>query len=73
MTTPDPNKQETHYDKLGVDPNATTDEIFRARRKLAKTYHPDFGGDEVQFKVINEAVYVLTNPTKRAEYDRSLT
>lgn len=59
---------------LGVGRNATEDEIKKAFRKLARTYHPDVNpGDpnaEAKFKEINEAYEVLSDPEKRARYDQ---
>ncbi len=59
---------------LGVDRNATDEDIKRAYRKLAKKYHPDLNpGDseaEAKFKEINEAYKVLSDPQARAYYDR---
>ncbi len=63
-----------YYKILGVDKNATADEIKKAYRKLAKKYHPDKNpGDkkaEERFKEINEANEVLSDPQKRAKYDQ---
>ncbi|MBO9367889.1 MAG: J domain-containing protein [Chloroflexi bacterium] len=63
-----------YYKILGVDRNASAEEIRRAYRKLAKQYHPDRNpGDkqaEEKFKEINEAYQVLSDPQKRAHYDR---
>jgi molecular chaperone DnaJ len=63
-----------YYDTLGVARNATDAEIKRAYRKLARTYHPDVADDkaaaERHFKEINEAYEVLSDPNKRAQYDR---
>lgn len=58
-----------HYSTLGVDRNATTDEIKQAFRKLAREHHPDRGGDESKFKQLNEAYTVLSDPQTRAQYD----
>ncbi|MDX1520945.1 MAG: DnaJ C-terminal domain-containing protein [Anaerolineae bacterium] len=63
-----------YYSVLGVDKNASSDEIKKAYRKLARKYHPDVNpGDkqaEDRFKKINEASEVLTDPEKRAKYDQ---
>lgn len=63
-----------YYKILGLEPDATTDEIKRAYRKLALKYHPDRNpGDkeaEEKFKEINEAYQVLSDPEKRAKYDQ---
>lgn len=59
-----------YYHILGVEKNASKDDIKKAFRKLAMKYHPDRGGDETKFKEINEAYQVLSNDNKRAQYDR---
>ena len=60
-----------YYKILGVNPNASEEEIKKAYRRLAHKYHPDkAGGDEKKFKELNEAYQVLSNKTKRAQYDR---
>ncbi|NPA30628.1 MAG: J domain-containing protein [Chloroflexi bacterium] len=63
-----------YYKVLGLEPDATTDEIKRAYRKLALQYHPDRNPDnkeaEEKFKEINEAYQVLSDPEKRAKYDQ---
>jgi curved DNA-binding protein len=59
----------SYYDVLGVPKTATTDEIKKAFRKLARKHHPDAGGDESKFKEINEAYEVLSDEKKRQEYD----
>lgn len=65
--------KQDYYDVLGVPPNATPEEIKRAFRRLAMQYHPDRNkepGAEQRFKEINEAYEVLSDPQKRALYDR---
>lgn len=58
------------YDVLGVAPDATADEIKRAYRKRARESHPDTGGDEEEFKRVTHAHQVLSDPDRRARYDR---
>ena len=60
----------SYYDILGVSKSASQDEIKKAFRKLAQKHHPDAGGDEETFKQINEAYAVLSDPQKKAQYDR---
>src|SRR6201995_3333754 len=60
------------YQVLGVPRNADQDEIQRAYRKLARTYHPDVNSDpaaEDRFKEISEAYDVLSDPQTRRRYD----
>jgi DnaJ-class molecular chaperone len=63
-----------YYETLGVSRTATQDEIRKAYKKLAKEYHPDNRKDdpsaEQKFKEIQEANSVLSDPEKRAQYDR---
>ncbi len=62
-------KQKSYYDILGVNRDATADEIKKAYRKLARKHHPDAGGDEESFKEVNIAYEVLSDPVKREQYD----
>ncbi len=60
-----------YYSVLGVDKNASQEDIKKAFRKHAHKYHPDKeGGDEAKFKEINEAYQVLGDEKKRAQYDQ---
>lgn len=59
-----------YYKILGIDRDASQEEIKKAFRKLAHAYHPDKGGDEAKFKEINEAYQVIGNPEKRKQYDQ---
>ena len=63
-----------YYQILGVDRNAPQDEIKKAYRKLARKHHPDVNPNdptsEEQFKDINEAYQVLSDPEKRQKYDQ---
>ncbi len=60
-----------YYKSLGVDKNASQDEIKKAYRKLAHKYHPDKkGGDEAKFKEVNEAYQTLSDDKKRGQYDQ---
>ena len=61
-----------YYETLGVNKDATAQEIKSAFRKLAKKYHPDNKetGDEAKFKEIGEAYAVLSDENKRRQYDQ---
>jgi curved DNA-binding protein len=62
-----------YYDTLGVDRDASQDDIKRAYRRLARRYHPDVSDEsdaEERFKEIGEAYEVLKDPEKRAAYDQ---
>lgn len=59
-----------YYKILGVNKNASEEEIKKAFRKMAHVYHPDkSGGDEAKFKEASEAYAVLSDKKKRAQYD----
>lgn len=64
----DPNKN--YYEILGVDENASEDEIKKAFRKLAVKHHPDRWWDQEEFKKINEAYQILSDNQKRQQYDQ---
>ena len=59
-----------YYDVLGVQEQATQEEIKKAYRKLAVEHHPDKGGDENRFKEIANAYSVLSDEGKRKQYDQ---
>lgn len=62
-----------YYKIMGVDRNATQDEIKRAYRKLARKFHPDVSKEadaEKKFKELGEANEVLKDPEKRTAYDQ---
>jgi len=63
-----------YYETLGVNKNASIEEIKKAYRQLALKYHPDRNASnkeaEEKFKEINEAYQVLSDPEKRARYDQ---
>lgn len=62
-----------YYEILGLSKNATLEEIKKAYRNLARTYHPDVNkqaGAAEKFKEVNEAYQVLSDPQKRQTYDQ---
>ena len=64
-----------YYSLLGLQQNASAEEIKKAYRKKAMELHPDrHGGDKVkeaEFKKVNEAYAILGDEQKRASYDRA--
>lgn len=63
----DPKKN--YYDILGVDENASADEIKKVFKKAAVKHHPDRGGSKEKFQEVNEAYQVLSDDRKRQQYD----
>jgi len=65
---------QTPYEVLGVKPDASADDIRKAYRKLAKQFHPDINPGkpeaEARFKEVSAAYDLLSDPDKRARYDR---
>ena len=66
-----------YYEVLGVNRNATSEEIEKAYKVLARKYHPDLNRDdpnaEAKMKEINEARETLKDPEKRRKYDATLS
>lgn len=58
-----------HYKTLGIDQSASSEDVKQAYRRLAKEHHPDVGGNSETFRQITEAYEILSDPSKRAQYD----
>lgn len=58
-----------YYSILGIHKNASQDQIRKAYKKKSMQHHPDRGGDEEEFKKVNEAYQTLGDAQKRAAYD----
>ncbi len=69
--------EKDYYATLGVPKDATADDIKKAYRKLAREHHPDRNGAneaaETKFKEVSEAYAVLSDDTKRKDYDEART
>lgn len=59
-----------YFNILGVQPNASEDEIRSAYKKLAMKHHPDRGGDQAAFQDVQEAYSTLTDPGKRQQWEQ---
>lgn len=62
-----------YYETLGVEKNASEDDIKQAYKKLAKIHHPDKGGNKSKFQEIQEAYDTLSDENKRREYDNPMS
>ena len=63
---------DTYYDILGVPSTASPNEIKAKHRRLIQRIHPDLDGPAALFRQVQEAYEVLSDPGRRAAYDRSL-
>lgn len=61
-----------YYNILGITKDASNEDIKNAYRRLARTHHPDKGGDKDQFQKIQEAYETLSNSDKRNQYDNPI-
>ncbi len=61
----------TYYELLRLDPAASTEEVRAAYLRISKHVHPDAGGSEALFRQVKLAYEVLSDPVRRASYDRS--
>src|SRR5882724_5674377 len=58
-----------YYELLEVKPGASPAESKSAHRSLVKVLHPDAGGSQIMFRLVQEAYETLSDPDRRAEYD----
>lgn len=58
-----------YYNILGLNKNASEEEIKNAYKKLARTHHPDKGGNTEKFQEIQSAYEILSDPHKKADFD----
>lgn len=65
-------KETDFYQILGLDQESTADQIYEQYLKLSLKYHPDKGGDENKFRLVNLAYQVLKNPENRKKYNDAL-
>ena len=63
---------DTYYEILGVSSTAPQDEVRAKYRKLIQRIHPDLDGPAALFRQVQEAYEVLSDPERRAAYDRAL-
>jgi restriction system protein len=63
---------DTYYEVLGVEADASQDDIKAAYRRLSRQVHPDQGGSGALFRKVTEAYETLSDPARRAAYDDSL-
>jgi curved DNA-binding protein len=61
-----------YYQILGINENASQDDIKKAYKKLAMQHHPDRGGDNNKFQEISQAYDTLSDPQKKSHYDAEL-
>lgn len=61
------------YELIGIKPDATSAQIREAYLKASKAAHPDHGGTDALFRLVNRAYETLSDPTQRAAYDSTRT
>ncbi|KAI5479814.1 DnaJ family protein [Pseudohyphozyma bogoriensis] len=65
-------KMKDHYKTLGIQSDATDDEIKKAYRRQSLIHHPDKGGSDEKFKEIGEAYAILSDPVRRRKFDSGI-